>query len=108
MPEPEDGIEQIIEAAIKRYIVGDPAALRRAILEALWEAGYDVTCRPDLIPIRRNPGEGTAASPYTAEQEREARGLSPAGLFQRLADEPRNALLRDKISEVAGKFDSGG
>ena len=53
---PEDDIEQVIEAAIWRRVKGDPAALARAIIESLWEAGYDVTLRPDAIPIRRNPG----------------------------------------------------
>jgi hypothetical protein len=61
MPEPEDEVERIIEAAIKRHIAGNPSALRRAIIESLWEAGYDVTRRPDLIPIRRNPGEDRAS-----------------------------------------------
>jgi hypothetical protein len=60
MPEPEDEIEQIIEAAIRRYSPGEPAPVRRAILESLWDAGYDVTRRPDVIPIRRNPGEDHA------------------------------------------------
>jgi hypothetical protein len=55
MPEPEDEIERVIEAAIWRRAQGDPAALARAILEALWEAGYDVTRRPDMIPVGRNP-----------------------------------------------------
>jgi hypothetical protein len=59
---PEDEVERVIEAAIRRHPAGNIAVLKRAILEALWEAGYDVTHRPDMIPIRNNPGEG-AASP---------------------------------------------
>jgi hypothetical protein len=56
MPEPEDDVERLIIAAISRHSRDDPTALARAILEMLWEAGYDVTRRPDVIPIRRNPG----------------------------------------------------
>jgi hypothetical protein len=56
MPEPEEEVERIIEAVIKRYSAGNPAMLRPAIFESLWNAGYEITRRPDLIPIRRNPG----------------------------------------------------
>jgi hypothetical protein len=52
----EDAVERLIAGTIRQHSRGDPVALARAILEALWEAGYDVTRRPDLIPIRRNPG----------------------------------------------------
>lgn len=52
MPEPEDDVERVIEAAIWRRAKGDPAALARTILEELWEAGYEVTRRPDVIPIK--------------------------------------------------------
>ena len=60
MPEPEDEIERLIVACVERHAQGSPAALARAILETLWEAGYDVTRRPDVIPIRRNPGDDQA------------------------------------------------
>ena len=53
MPEPEP--EQIIAAAIERHAKGDPAALAVAIIERLWEAGYEIRPRPDLIQIRPNP-----------------------------------------------------
>jgi hypothetical protein len=56
MPEPEDDIERTILACVERHSNNCPAALARAILETLWEAGYEVTRRPDMIPIRRNPG----------------------------------------------------
>jgi hypothetical protein len=56
MPEPEDEIERLIAACVERHSSDNPASLVRAILETLWEAGYDVTRRPDVIPIRRNPG----------------------------------------------------
>jgi hypothetical protein len=61
MKNPEDDIERAIVAAIQRHSRDNPAALTRAILEALWKAGYEVTRRPDLIPIRRNPGEDRAS-----------------------------------------------
>jgi hypothetical protein len=64
----EEEIDQVIAASIGRHSKADLAALARAILEDLWEACYDVTRQPDMIPIRRNPGEN-AASPYTAEQK---------------------------------------
>ena len=63
---PSDEIERLIVTRIKRNTGRSREALARAILESLWEAGYDVTRRPDLIPIVRNPGED-AAPPYTAE-----------------------------------------
>ncbi len=103
----EDEIERIIAACIDRHSKGDPAALARTILQELWEAGYDVTRRPDMIPILRNPGEDTASSPYTAEKEREDQGLAgltPAELFRQLADESRNASIRYKIGEIARAF----
>lgn len=103
MPEPDEDVERVIFDVIGRYSGGNPKALARAILKSLWEAGYDVTLRPDMIPIRHNPGEG-AVPPYTAEQERAAQGLAPADLFQRLANEPRNAAIRDKIGEIARAF----
>ena len=103
MSEPEDAVDRIIDATLRRHHADNPAALRRAILEALWESGYEVTRQPDLIPIRRNSGE-VPRSPYTPEQEREAQGTAPAELFRRLADEPRNRAIRDKIVEVAGKL----
>jgi hypothetical protein len=56
----EDDIERIIDAALTRRSGANPAALRRTILEFLWDAGYDVTHRPDMIPIVRNPGEDRA------------------------------------------------
>jgi hypothetical protein len=104
MPEPKDDVEQVIFNTLCRRSKGDPEALARAILESLWEAGYDVTRLPDMIPIRANPGEAPA-SPYAVEGEHEAQGLSPAELFQRLAEEPRNAPIQGKINEIARKFD---
>jgi predicted trehalose synthase len=47
--------EQIIAEAIERHAKGDPAALAVAIVERLWEAGYEIRLRPGLIPIRPNP-----------------------------------------------------
>jgi hypothetical protein len=43
-PEPEecDDPEQIITATLKRHVACSPEVLTRAILEQLWEAGYDV------------------------------------------------------------------
>ena len=52
MSEPLDEPERISAAVIERYARGDPIALARAILNELWEAGYDVRARPDMIPIR--------------------------------------------------------
>lgn len=102
----KDDIERLIAACTKRHSGRGPDALARAMLESLWEAGYHVTRRPDMIPIRRNVGEDAPPSQYTAEQEREAQGLTPAELFQRLVDEPRNAAIREKIGDIAGKFGS--
>ncbi len=48
MPEPEP--EQIIAAAIELHAKGDPAALAVAIIERLWEAGYEIRPRPDPDP----------------------------------------------------------
>jgi hypothetical protein len=56
MPEPEDNVERVIAAAVRPHSKRDPAALARVILEELWEAGYEVTPRHDVIPIRRNLG----------------------------------------------------
>ena len=56
MTRPEDDIERVIVTAIWQHSKDDSAALARAILEELWEAGYDVTRRPDMILIRYNPG----------------------------------------------------
>ena len=60
MPEPEDDVERVIVACIERRVKANPPSLTRAILETLWNAGYGVTRRPDMIPIRRNPGEDCA------------------------------------------------
>jgi hypothetical protein len=98
----ENGVERVIVAAIWQHSKGDPATLARMIVEELWEAGYDVTRRPDMIPIRYNSGESAAYSPYTAEQESKAQGLAPAELFQRLADEPCNAQIAGEIRKIAG------
>ena len=98
----ESHVEQIVEAAIRRHSKSDPALLGRAILESLWELGYDVTRRPDMIPIVRNPGEGIV-SPYMAEQDREAQDLTPAEQFQCLEGEPCNAPIRDTISEITAR-----
>ena len=46
MPDPLDDPERIIAATIGRHARGDVAALARAILNELWEAGYDVRQRP--------------------------------------------------------------
>jgi hypothetical protein len=60
MPELEDNVERIIVATIWRHPKADPATLARMIVEELWETGYDVTPRPDVIPIRHNPSEDAA------------------------------------------------
>lgn len=60
MPEPQDDAEQVIATAFCGRLKGDPETFARAILESLWEAGYDVTRRPDMISIRRNLGENRA------------------------------------------------
>jgi ribosomal protein L31E len=57
---PEDETERLIAASLERHTKADPARIARAILEELWEAGYDVVRRPNIIPIRRNPGEDHA------------------------------------------------
>jgi hypothetical protein len=57
---PEDEIERLVASCIDRHAQSDPARVARAILEELWEAGYDVIRRPDVIPIRRNHGEDRA------------------------------------------------
>jgi hypothetical protein len=57
---PEDEIERLVAAALERHAKDGPARIARAILEELWEAGYDVVRRPNIIPIRRNPGEDHA------------------------------------------------
>lgn len=49
-----DKIERIIAAALERH-ASDPATLATVIIERLWDAGYEVRPRPDLIPIRPNP-----------------------------------------------------
>jgi hypothetical protein len=54
MPESDDDVERIITAAVWPHSKSDPAALARVILEDLWEAGYEVTARHDVIPIRRH------------------------------------------------------
>ena len=41
--------ERVIVACVERHSNSGPAALARTILETLWEAGYDVTHRPDAI-----------------------------------------------------------
>jgi hypothetical protein len=48
MPEPLDEPERIIAEVIERHARSDVAALARAILNELWEAGYDVRLRPQL------------------------------------------------------------
>jgi hypothetical protein len=68
MTKPEDDVERLIAASAQRNAGRSPEALARAILEGLWEAGYDVTCRPDMVPIRHNPGEDGTSPPCTAEQ----------------------------------------
>jgi hypothetical protein len=55
----EDKIERLVVSCIERNAKSDPARVARAILEELWEAGYDVTRRPDVIPIRGNPGDSS-------------------------------------------------
>ncbi len=102
--------ERIIAAAIERDAKSNPAALARAILDELWEAGFDVRPRLDEIPIRDNPGTGdnTIKGPwpdYTPADERHAASQKPAELFRQLADEPRNEPIRDKIGEIARKYD---
>jgi hypothetical protein len=50
----EDEIERIIAATLERH-ASDPATLAAVIIERLWDAGYEIRSRPDLIPIRLNP-----------------------------------------------------
>jgi hypothetical protein len=61
MPEPPDDVERVIAACIAACVEQNagrgPDGLARAILDSLWEAGYEVTRRPDMIPIRSNSGE---------------------------------------------------
>ena len=51
--EPEDYVERLIATCIERHSNSGPDALARIILKMLWEAGYDVMRRPDVIPVRR-------------------------------------------------------
>jgi hypothetical protein len=46
MPEPLDDPEHIIAVAIDRHAPGDVVALTRAILDELWDAGYEIRLRP--------------------------------------------------------------
>jgi hypothetical protein len=107
MGKPENDVERVIVAAIWQHSRGDPAALARMIIEELWEAGYDVTRRLDMIPIRYNSGENATSFPYTAEQESKARCFAPAELFRRLADEPCNAQIAGEIRKIAGCLPKG-
>ncbi|SRR6266849_4989371 len=50
MPEREP--EKIVAEAIERHAKGDPAALAVAIIERLWEAGYEIRPRPDIAEVR--------------------------------------------------------
>jgi hypothetical protein len=59
MPGLEDEIERIIAACIDRHSKGDPAALVRAVLEELWEAGYDVTRRPEMTVSEKTSGSAS-------------------------------------------------
>ena len=43
---------RIIAAAIERHARGDVPALAAAIVNELWEAGYEIRQRPDVIPIK--------------------------------------------------------
>lgn len=100
MPDPDP--EVVILAAIERHSRGDPAALARMILSELWAAGYDVTIRSDAHdagpPHYSEADEQRAVAEQLADRPRE--------LFDRLASEPRNAPLADKIREIARKFDT--
>ena len=49
MPEPEDEIEQIIANVIERHGATDPMRTMRAIIEGLWEAGYEIRPKPDIV-----------------------------------------------------------
>jgi hypothetical protein len=99
---PDYDPERVVTEAIEHHANGDPAALARAILNRLWEAGYDVRPRPNMIPIRYNPALPTG---YSVDDERRAADMAPADLFRALADDPRNAPIADKITEIAKKFD---
>jgi hypothetical protein len=99
--------ERIVARAIELHAKGDPDALARAILNELWEAGYDV--RP--MPIRHNPTI-PAESAYTAQEEATAaadfaqRGpVASIDVLRQQADESRNEPIRDKINEIARKCD---
>jgi hypothetical protein len=98
MPARLDEPERIFAAAIERHARGDVAALAPAILNELWEAGYDVTCRHDA-----------AVSHYSEADEQQAVAARvwerPGDLCGRMADEPRNEPIRDQINEIARKFD---
>jgi hypothetical protein len=52
MPEALDEPERIIATAIERHARGDVLALAHAILNELWEAGFELRLRPDMIPIK--------------------------------------------------------
>jgi len=51
---PEDEMERIVAAAIERHVKGDPVRLARAIIEQLWEAGFDLRLRLDAGAIVQN------------------------------------------------------
>jgi hypothetical protein len=106
MTKPKDDVERLIAACAQRNVGRGPETLARAILEGLWEAGYDVTRRPDMIPIRRSPGEDGA--PRATRQNKSTRrgGVPPAELVRRRADKLCNAPIREKIGKIAGKFGS--
>ena len=57
----------------------------------------------------RPDAQNDALSHYSPADEEQAvneeRARRPKELFRRLAEEPRNALIRDKIIEIAHKFD---
>jgi len=60
MPDPlPDGLytdyDRIIAETIARRKTADPIGLTIVIVERLWDAGYEIAPRPDLIPIRYNP-----------------------------------------------------
>lgn len=99
-----DDPEKIIADTVARSARGTPNRIARAILDELWNAGYEIVPKRNLIPIRHNPGEGPAPSPYGEDAEAEARDMSPAELFRLLANEPKNAAIRDKIIEIARKL----
>ena len=96
MTTPEDEAEGIIEAAIRRHSPVDAAALMRAILESLWDAGYEVTRRPDMIPIVHNPGEEVRGS------ESHARHAVPAAREQAAQCADRRQDRRDCQALASG------